>query len=338
MGYEMNPVHRKIKLLMMIPREPNSITASTIHERFMDQGIEEDIRTIQRDLKKLMLDFPISYTKDKSTKAYHWFFIKESYPLDIPEMSRLIAFSFSLVETFLSGSLPSIITKQLDPHFRSAENLLMQLQSSSWVRWADKVRFAPKGYQLLPAEIDQDIFENVSEGVWRERQLKVIYHSREKQEDKEAIIHPLGLVFRFGIIYLLCTYWEYTNVVQLAIHRFKKVEVLSEPRTKPDDFTIDEYLKETGINIPLRDKPIKIKLLFDPDAAYHLYESKLSEDQQLKEQTDGRVLLTATVKETMELHWWLRGFGDLVEVIGPKNLRDGFAQTANSMAQLYAKR
>ena len=56
------------------------------------------------------------------------------------------------------------------------------------------------------------------------------------------------------------------------------------------------------------------------DAAYHLRETKLSEDQVLEDQPDGRVLVKATVQDTGELRWWLRGFGEGVEALAPESL------------------
>jgi hypothetical protein len=53
----------------------------------------------------------------------------------------------------------------------------------------------------------------------------------------------------------------------------------------------------------------KLKVIFTKDADKHLYESKLSEDQVIKELPDGRLEVTATVADTPQLEWWLRGMG-----------------------------
>jgi predicted DNA-binding transcriptional regulator YafY len=46
--------------------------------------------------------------------------------------------------------------------------------------------------------------------------------------------------------------------------------------------------------------------------------------------------LSASVRETAELTWWLLGFGDQVEVVAPKRLRASLAETARSMCARYA--
>jgi predicted DNA-binding transcriptional regulator YafY len=42
------------------------------------------------------------------------------------------------------------------------------------------------------------------------------------------------------------------------------------------------------------------------------------------------------VLDTLQLRWWLLGFGDQVEVVAPKSLRQEFAETARNMAGYYS--
>jgi hypothetical protein len=333
----MTPLHRKIKMLAMIPREPGTITAGTVKERLADQGADMDIRTIQRDLQHLSGDFPIACSVDPTTRTNHWFFIKDAKPFDIPAFSPITALSFNLVERFLKDSLPQVVVKQLSPHFGSAADFLSKLKRSSWVRWAEKIRFVPRGQRLLPVTIDPAIFEMVSEGLWREKQLQIQYESRASGKTVESRIHPIGLVFRFGVVYLVCTFWDFQDIRQLALHRFRGAEILENPVVIPPDFDLDRYITQEEFAYPLNQDPLKLKLLFDSDAAFHLRDSKLSDDQELSEQGGGKVLLTATVKNTSELFWWLRGFGDLVEVLEPQEIRSEFSASAKRLAGLYGR-
>jgi predicted DNA-binding transcriptional regulator YafY len=84
----------------------------------------------------------------------------------------------------------------------------------------------------------------------------------------------------------------------------------------PDDFNIDDYLATGALGFGSGDT-IRLKALFTKAVGDHLYESKLSEDQVISETADDRLLVEATVKNTQQLLWWLRGFGDAVEVLEP---------------------
>ena len=71
------------------------------------------------------------------------------------------------------------------------------------------------------------------------------------------------------------------------------------------------------------------------DAAEHLYETPVSADQVLRPQNKDYTKLIATVIDTPQLTWWLRGFGDAVEVLAPSRLRSAIASTALAMSRRY---
>jgi predicted DNA-binding transcriptional regulator YafY len=57
----------------------------------------------------------------------------------------------------------------------------------------------------------------------------------------------------------------------------------------------------------------------------------------LKPLEDGALHLQAKVVNTEQLRWWLLGFGDKVEVIKPKTLRQELAQIAASLHATYSR-
>ncbi len=72
--------------------------------------------------------------------------------------------------------------------------------------------------------------------------------------------------------------------------------------------------------------------------AYHLHEARLSEDQTIEPEGNGdRSRVTATVRDTARLKWWLLGLGAGVEVLGPSNLREAVIRELNSARMAYIK-
>jgi hypothetical protein len=116
-------------------------------------------------------------------------------------------------------------------------------------------------------------------------------------------VHPLGLVFRHEIIYLVCTIKEYEKINHLALHRFQAASITPKKRDIPEDFDLDEFIGRGEFSYPVKKKSIKLEVIFDRTAAAHLYETPLSEDQVLKDLDNDSVRLTATVKNTSELRW-----------------------------------
>ncbi|RME34160.1 MAG: WYL domain-containing protein, partial [Deltaproteobacteria bacterium] len=154
---------------------------------------------------------------------------------------------------------------------------------------------------------------------------------------KEYEINPLGLVLKDGVLYLVCSMWDYPDIRLLVLHRMRVCEVLDVPASAPEGFDLDEYIASGELNFAL-DGEIELRALFSPEAAFHLAERPLSDDQRLEEQEDGRVQLTATVVDSSELRWWLLGFGDQVEVCAPAELREDMWQTIKGMYAQYAAR
>ena len=74
--------------------------------------------------------------------------------------------------------------------------------------------------------------------------------------------------------------------------------------------------------------------IFDNGAAFHLTETPLSANQKMVNKPDGRVEVTATVKNSLQLRWWLLSFGEYVEVIKLKALRNEFVETGRRLRNI----
>ena len=150
-------------------------------------------------------------------------------------------------------------------------------------------------------------------------------------------MHPLGIVSRVGVIYLICTLWDYDDIKQFALHRFSHAEIVDSPVNIKADFSLQNYIDEDKqFAYKLDDKPIQLKVLFDAKTAGHLAETPLSDNQVLTPQADGRVLLEAKVLRTLELRWWLQAFGDNVEILEPLSMRVKFSEVAVQLSKLYS--
>ena len=60
----------------------------------------------------------------------------------------------------------------------------------------------------------------------------------------------------------------------------------------------------------------------DASLAYHLGEAALSEDQVIAADEKNGYRVTATVRQSARLRWWILGMGASVEVVQPQSLRD----------------
>ncbi len=324
---------RQWAMLRMIPRYPRKIDTRTLSIRLAEEGFSASMRTIQRDLKTLSTLFPLE--EDDRNKPFGWSWAKNANVLDIPGMEPPAALVFRVAEDFLAPQLPRATLDYLQPHFRRARQVLDATSTEGFRWWADKVRIVPRGLPLIPAEVDGRVQYAVYQALFEGRRLRVVYRPRDCDANVEYEVNPLGLVFRQGVVYLVATLWEYADVKQLALHRIQDAELMDKKAKVPPGFDLDNYIGRGEFEYPVSSKPLRLRLLFDGDAAFHLQETPLAKDQVLKSLPDGRVEVRATVKDTLELRWWLQGFGEYVEILGPAALRKEFQVTARNLHRMY---
>jgi predicted DNA-binding transcriptional regulator YafY len=322
---------RQWSLLRTVPAYPHWLSTRELHQRTWDQGHEVNIRTIQRDLDFLSSPFPL--LSETRGKTHYWQWMQGAQGLEIPAMSQSTALVFQLSNHYLRQLIPSNVLGLLEPYLDRASEALADTKLSNW---NDKVIHLEQGPQLTPPEIDEAIRDVVYKALLEGQQLEVDYSPRYETVTSTYPINPLGIVLREGVFYIVCTIWEYTDIRQLAMHRIKTAKLLDKEVQPIKDFDLKKYiLEESAFSYPESAKTIKLKAKFDEGAAWHLTERKLSEDQALKKIADGYYRLTATVRDTSELRWWLLGFGDGVEVIAPRTLRKEFKTIAAAMTQMY---
>ena len=70
-------------------------------------------------------------------------------------------------------------------------------------------------------------------------------------------------------------------------------------------------------------------------AGGHLFETPLSKKQKSSETQDGFLLVEDLLTDNMELRYWIRAFGDEVEVIKPNSLRDEFKKLSLRLQKKY---
>ena len=325
---------RQWTLLKLIPRSPRTADVSQLLAQLEDAGHTITRRQLQRDLNTLSTLFPIS--ADDRSIPYGWSWIRDAPAFDLPRMDGPTALSVKLLEQFIPQLLPPTLNDHLQPYFRQADAALAEQASSHLGNWLDRVRAIPSTMPLLAPPIDERIARTVYQSLLEGKRFTATYTARSA-DPREFAVSPLGLVARGPLLYLVCTLWDYTDVRQLALHRIRSAQPTDTPVTTPPDFDLDRYILEGEFQYPVGPE-IKLEARFYRGAAAHLYETPLSIDQTIADLDSDHVLVTATVRDTEQLHWWLMGFGSLVTVVGPESVTKELAQELTVASRTYSQR
>lgn len=308
---------RQWAMLRGIPRAPIKTTVSELCEKLLDQGFLTSRRTVERDLHTLSLQFPLLL--DDRSKPYGWSWMKNANFEFVPGLTQSQAVALLLARTHLRHLLPQNMIKDLAPVFDTAQQ---ELVSSGWKDWHKRTAVVPSTLALLPSKIDPNVMATTQTALARKRCLEGRYRTKGSQESKQTRIHPLGLLSRGPVLYLVCTLFDYDDVRQLALHRLSNVRQIDEPRREPRGFDFASYAKTSASQFNSRGL-IRLVAWFDEAAAEHLRETPLAQDQTWTPIENGtRVEVCATVEDHEQLRWWLLAFGSQVEVRAPKRLRE----------------
>ena len=329
----MDTLLRYFDMLCLIPKAPNSISTPKLLEKLQSTGYDVDLRTVQRDLIKLTSSplFPISSTE--GTKPLRWFWIDNSSPMQFPMMSTDEALTFKLAETFLEPLLPPSVRSRLTGYFDLANR---RLEESKFEHWVDKVGIVPNKLALLPAEIEPSVLAVVYDALLKNLRIKATYQAINKKP-KIYEINPLGLVFKYNVIYLVATIFDYADVKQLALHRFKDAELSDRIVSAPEWFSLVNYIAQGRFDYPVNNnlEDITLKLKVNRFIKQMLVETPLCLNQRISVLDDEHYLIEAIVNNTEQLHWWISSFGSRIEVLEPLELREQFVQESQRLQKMY---
>lgn len=326
-----NTLARQWELLKLLPTRGTGKTAKEITDLLKDAGFDVSKRQVERDLNELAETFAL-HCNDAGT-PYGWRWMDDA-SADLPGLTLADALSLHLVEDSIRPLLPAQVLRALEPRFKQAANKLEQLaEKSPTARWAHKVRSVAPMLPLLPPKIDEKVLETVQEALFSDEQLDVQYRSVGKNEAAPMRLHPLGMVQRGPVTYLVATAFSYDNVRLYALHRISEASRTYEAASVPEGFDLDTFISSGALQFG-GGKPILLEALVAPSLAEILGETPLSTDQKLV--ADGeRFRLTATVTDSWQLRWWILGQTGNLEVILPGSLRLHVAGTLKLAVKHY---
>lgn len=324
-----NTLFRHLAILQMLPRSPHKLSTTTVQMKLEEQGYTTTMRSVQRDLEKLALHFPLECHNE--SKPYRWNYVA-NYTSDLPAMDTVTALTLVLAEESVRGLLPKVAMDKIGYRFQSARKHLEGMHENGFSQWSQRVRAIPNGKSLIPAEIKPAVWEGLTDALLNHYAVDVEYLSRLKGELKTYTLHPLGLVTRDSSSYLLASVNSHDDVRQFALHRFRSIKPSASLYRAQPDFNVQHYIDQGAFGFPLSQEPVTLKARLSSSVAWMLAETPLSHDQALsKPEADGWVQLIATVPNDQQTLWWIKGFGANIEVLEPLVWREHILQQAREV-------
>ena len=317
---------RQWQILKFLPHAGSGMTARELTEKLVEAGHKVSKRQTERDLNELSKIFDIECNDKGIPHGWHW---KANGITDLTGMTINDALSLRLVEDIVKPLIPVSMLSGLEGRFRQAEKLVGELENgNAAAKWARKVRVVLPTQPLLPAHIDSKILGDIQEALMKDFQIDADYHSASEDEPSSRRLHPLGIVNRGASTYLVAKH-EDEKPRTYALHRFTNVKITYDPCRKPKGFSLDDYIARGEFGFGSGEEII-LKAWVSNRLAKNLSETQLSEEQVL----DGNKL-TAKVRDTEQLIWWIQSQANAMKVLSPVRLKNRIKKAAQNTVGIY---
>jgi predicted DNA-binding transcriptional regulator YafY len=322
------PRGSEVVRLLAILKSLDSGRTSTIPKLAAELGCVE--RTIRRDLDALQkAGFPIYDEKINGTTFWRLdgkgFKSLERTSLTFSELCALYA-SRALLErfagTFLVADLQSAFDKFAAAFTPKMKKLLDQMPQA--IRAKGNPKRAGKDTSATTSRLLEAIVEHQVMGMR--------YHSHASRRDKDYLVHPYRIVFAQGGLYLMAFVPAYAEMRTFAMERIRKLSPGKDTFTPISELDGEPFGHSLGVH---HGKPLKVQLRFRPEIAETVRERTWHQTQQLKDRTDGSVVMTLQVCDDYALRTWILGFGRLVRVLGPPSLVEWAQDELDAARQQY---
>ena len=321
---------RQWQVLRLLPTKPPGITSRELVEKLEREGSTVTKRTVERDLAELSTIFGIACNDKGMPYGWHW--MKGEYA-DLPGLSVSDAVSLRLVEDLLRPLLPSVMLESLEARFGQAKAKLAELSADNPnAKWVNKVRYVSPSMPFIPPKVETAVLDAVHDALLNEHQIEVEY-KKASGEQKTYRLHPLGLVQRGQITYLVATAFDYQDERLYALHRIRSIRTLTDSASVPEQFAVGDYVRSGALEFGVNEK-ITVQLRVTSELVGILKETPLSSGQQIVLEPTG-YLVTADTHDSWQFEWWLLSQGEAVEVLSPLQLRKRIKERIFQMAVAY---
>lgn len=247
----------------------------------------------------------------------------------------------SNVKEVLSGMLDALIRRSAQ-EFRSIRPGADVSESSLFAqRWLNKIQSLPERIGFLEPEIDKGVEEAVHKALLSEQGLAITYRKSKQPFN----VYPVGLVQQGVRSYLVAFKGAESLPRTYLVARIRSAVVVPSLGYVPTGFDLERFLVK-GIASPNNafftefdyGREIALKLWVDRHTQW-IKETKLSYDQSCEPtnpaEPDGDFILTATVKLTENLVWWILSMSWNMEVLEPENLRQRIKTDLEEASKRY---
>jgi len=183
-----------------------------------------------------------------------------------------------------------------------------------------------------PGGLDRT-FAQLQKAIIKKHEVNIRYHSLFEGKIIDVELSPYHLLYNQRAWYVIGLSGLHKSIRTFKLNRIKQLQTLDKCFVDDKNFNLHDYLGKAWSMIP-EGRLYNIKLRFLPKVANNVAEVQWHSTQEVTHNSDGSATLQFRVDGLGEITWWILGYGDQVQVLAPRALRQRIIETAKRMVNL----
>jgi len=179
-------------------------------------------------------------------------------------------------------------------------------------------------------------FDSLVDAIAERLVCRIDYLSFHEKKQITTSVRPLRLAFISRAWYLIAYSAQHREIRTFKLSRIKKLTVTKTTFGEPTDVDLDDYFGQAWNMIP-EGQIHDVHLRFSSKVAGNVAEVQWHNSQHVEWRDDGTIDFHVSVDGLGEITWWILGYGDQVEVVRPKELRQRIAKIAAAALSKHKK-
>jgi predicted DNA-binding transcriptional regulator YafY len=228
------------------------------------------------------------------------------------------------------------------PFFSAARQAALKLESCLPKAVRDEVRQVASSIEirLEPKNAlaqSERVYQQLLSAIGSHRCVRIRYQSLAEQKAISTRLSPYRLLYRRRSWYVIGRSSLHRDTRTFNVGRITSLEILDDRFRVPSGFSLQRHLRNAWQLIPEPGRDVDVELRFQPKVAINVAEVAWHKTQRVKFHRDGTLTFRVRVSGINEIAWWILGYGDQVEVVKPRPLRQLIAAHVQRMSTQYAK-
>lgn len=216
--------------------------------------------------------------------------------------------------------------------FKEMNGVIQKLEDSVHATHQKSIIHLDKNENLRGLEHIDVLYQ----AILNKKVLKISYQSFKAREVDDMIIHPQILKEFNNRWFLIGLKGKY--LYTLALDRMEGIEVIEDITYIDQNIDADEYFKDVvGVTVTSTQRLRKVTFRIDPENAPYVKTKPIHSSQTIVHEDHLGTTFQLFIQINFELERMLLGFGETIEVLGPKGLRERMKDKLQKALKHYHK-